>query len=65
METLIRRLMFFLFNAVAVLDIGNAAKAFKKDRYYMGGLYTAIALVLIYVSVYMIVITQQKGLIFV
>lgn len=58
METLIRHLMFFLFNAVAVLDIGNAAKAFKKDRYYMGGLYTATALVLIYVSVYMIVITQ-------
>ena len=58
METLIRRLMFFLFNAVAILDMGNAAQAFKKDRYYMGGLYTAIALVLIYVSVYMIVITQ-------
>lgn len=50
METLIRLLMFFLFNAVAVLDIGNAAQAFKKDRYYIGGLYTAIALVMIYVS---------------
>lgn len=58
METLIRLLMFFLFNAAAVLDIANAAKAFKKDHYYMGGLYTAIALVLIYVSVYMMIITQ-------
>ena len=65
METLIRLLMFFLFNAVAVLDIGNAAQSFKKDRYYIGGLYTAIALVLIYVSVYIMIITQQKGLIFV
>ena len=65
METLIRLLMFFLFNAVAVLDIGNAAQAFKKDRYYIGGLYTEIALVLIYVSVYIMIITQQKGSIFV
>lgn len=55
METLIRLLMFFLFNAVAILGIGNAAQAFKKYRYYMGGLYTASALVLIYVSVYMII----------
>ena len=55
METLIRLLMFFLYNAVAVFDIANAAQAFKKDRYYMGGLYTAISLVLIYVSVYMII----------
>ena len=58
MKTLIRLLMFFLFNAVAVLDIGNAAQAFKKDRYYIGGLYTAIALILIYVSVYTMIITQ-------
>ena len=50
--------MFFLFNAVAVLDIGNAAQAFKKDRYYIGGLYMEIALVLIYVSVYIMIITQ-------
>ena len=58
METIIRLLMFFLFNAAAILDIANAAQAFKKDRYYMGGLYTAIALVLIYVSVYMMIITR-------
>lgn len=50
--------MFFLFNTVAVLDIGNAVQAFKKDRYYIGGLYTEIALVLIYVSVYIMIITR-------
>ena len=65
METLIRLFMFFLFNTVAVLDIGNAVQAFKKDRYYIGGFYTAIALVLIHISVYTMIITQQKGLIFV
>ena len=58
METLIRLLMFFLFNAVAVLDIGNAAQALKKDRYYMGGLYMVIALVLIYASVDIMIITR-------
>lgn len=58
METLIKLLMFFFFNAVAVLDIGNAARAFKKDRYYIGGLYTAIALVLIYASVDIMIITR-------
>lgn len=58
METLIRLFMFFLFNAIAVLDIGNAAQAFKKDRYYIGGFYMAIALVLIYVSVYTTIITR-------
>lgn len=58
METLIKLLMFFLFNAIAVLDIANAAKAFKKDHYYIGGLYTAIALVLVHTSVYMMVITR-------
>lgn len=57
METLIRLLMFFLFNAIIVFDIGNAAKEFKKDHYYMGGLYTAAALVLVNIYVYMIVIT--------
>lgn len=57
METLIRFLMFFFYNAIAVLDIGNAAKEFKKDHYYMGGLYTAIALVLVHISVYTMVIT--------
>lgn len=57
METLIRFLMFFFYNAIAVFDIGNAAKEFKKDHYYMGGLYTAIALVLVHISVYMMVIT--------
>ena len=58
METLIKLLMFLFFNAVAVLDIGNAAQAFKKDRYYMGGLYTTIALVLIYASVDIMIITR-------
>ena len=58
MGTLIRLLMFFFFNAVAVLDIGNAAQAFKKDRYYMGGLYMVIALVLIYASVDIMIITR-------
>lgn len=58
METLIRLLMFFLFNAVAGLDIGNAFQAFKKDHYYIGGLYTAIALVLIHVSVDIMIITR-------
>lgn len=57
METLIKLLMFFFYNAIAVLGIGNAAKEFKKDHYYMGGLYTATALVLIHTSVCMIVIT--------
>lgn len=57
METLIRFLMFFFFNAIAVLGIGNAAKEFKKDHYYMGGLYTASAIVLVHISVYMMVIT--------
>ena len=58
MENLIKFLMFLFFYAVAVFDIANAAQAFKKDRYYMGGLYTATALVLIYVSVYMMIITR-------
>lgn len=58
METLIRLFMFFLLNAAAVFDIANAAQAFKKDRYYICGLYTAIALVLIHVSVYMLIITR-------
>ena len=58
METLIRLLIFFLFNAVAVFDIGNAAQAFKKDRYYIGGLYTAIALILIYASMAMLLYDQ-------
>lgn len=49
--------MFFFFIAIAVLDIGNAAKEFKKDHYYMGGLYTASALVLVHIYVYMMVIT--------
>ena len=57
METLIRFFMFFFFNAIAVLDIGNAAKESKKDHYYMGGFYTAIALVLVHISVYTMVIT--------
>lgn len=57
METLIRLLMFFFFIAIAVLDIGNAAKEFKKDHYYMGGFYTAFALVLVHISVYTMVIT--------
>lgn len=57
METLIRLLLFFLFNTIAVLDIGNAAKAFKKDHYYIGGFYTTIALVLVHISVYTTVIT--------
>lgn len=57
METLIRLLMFFFFIAIAVLDIGNAAKEFKKDHYYMGGLYTASALVLVHIYVYTMVIT--------
>lgn len=57
METLMRFLMFFFFNAIAVLDIGNAAKEFKKDHYYIGGFYTAIALVLVHISVYTMVIT--------
>lgn len=51
MEFFIRFLMFFFFIITAVLDIGNAAKAFKKDRYYLGGLYMTIALVVIYASV--------------
>ncbi len=58
MEFFIRLLMFFLFNAVAVLDIGNSVKEFKKDRYYIGGLYMACALVLIYSSVEMMIITR-------
>lgn len=58
METLIRYLMLFFYNAIAVFDIGNAAKEFKKDHYYVGGLYTAIALVLVHTSVYMIVVTR-------
>ena len=59
MENLIKFLMFFLLNAVAVLDIGNAAQAFKKDRYYIGGFYTTIALVIIiYASVGIMIITR-------
>ena len=57
MEFFIRLLMFLFFNTFAVLDIGNSVKEFKKDRYYMGGLYMAIALVLIYSSVEMMIIT--------
>lgn len=58
MENLIKFLMFLFFNAVAVLEIGNAAQAFKKDHYYIGGLYTTIALVIIYASVDIMIITR-------
>ena len=58
MEYLIKILFFIFFNACAVLDIANSVKEFKKDHYYLGGLYMACALVLIYSSVEMMVITR-------
>lgn len=57
MEYLIKILLFIFFNACAVLDIANSVKEFKRDRYYIGGLYVACALVLIYSSVEMMIIT--------
>lgn len=57
MEYLAKILLFIFFNAYAALDIANSVKEFKKDHYYMGGLYMAIALVLIYSSVEMMIIT--------
>lgn len=58
MEYLIKILLFLLFNACAILDIANSVKEFKKDKYYIGGLYMACALVLIYSSVEMMIITR-------
>lgn len=57
MEYLIKILLFIFFNACAVLDIASSVKEFKRDHYYIGGLYVTCALVLIHSSVEMMIRT--------